>query len=607
VDKYGNYSDLSPVSNTVTAASDVQIDYTGVPVPTQSKVTRKQILRNTAGQFATFYVDVDTTNVNTTSFSSTNTDAMLADQEAQPLFDLEGNDIANVYGVPPDWKPLLAYHLTRMWAAGEVTYSEGSCKVTTGSPTVTGFGTNWKSEYAGRYLHVLGATQSYLIDSVNETSQTITLDENYANASDLFAGYSIKAAPAERPLVYFSEAGLPEAWPAVNALSLPEDGDVVTGLMPMGSWLYVPEAPPRLPHHRPGQPGERRLHLQGGRPRLLQQPLLGHRRRDGVPARRGRHPLVRRRGPDQHLDPDLDAVPERAAPAAGQLVGQADVPRRLVSGARDHPLVRLPLRRLPPPPRHLLRLPAAGVVDRGGAVAVRLIDPRPHRAPHRRLGRRRRAGLHRRPRVRRAGPRRIAARRPGRRLRRQPRPSHERRHRGDDRRQRELPGSGRLSGGYRRREGGRPGPGYRLQRRHDAAPRPPVGRQAGRDVHVPDRRHPYQYLSSRLRMAPSENRSVTKAEIMFEPNVGFTYFRSYLDFLPADRAGYTYRGVFISAAKKDDAKQINLANDNGVVEASFDRHREGSTNGGRFVRIELSGVSGEQPVRFGEMMLSGVV
>lgn len=239
VDKYGNYSDLSPVSAGATVSGVSAIDYTNVPVPAEAKVVGRQVLRNTDGQQRTFYVDVDTTDVASTSLSSTRTDAQLAAQEAVPLLDSDGDLFANRHGLPPDHKPLIAFHLTRMWAAGEVSYTEGSCEVTNGSSTVIGRGTEWTEEMAGRQFHVAGATQAYEVDEVDEAAQTLTLTEAYGDATDAFAAYAIRPYPAEQNLIYFSEPGLPESWPAVNALELPEDGDRVTGLMPKDSFLYV--------------------------------------------------------------------------------------------------------------------------------------------------------------------------------------------------------------------------------------------------------------------------------------------------------------------------------------------------------------------------------
>lgn len=239
VDRYGNYSDLSPVSASLVATNAATLFYNSVPVSAEDKVVRRQVLRNTAGQSRTFYVDVDTTDVASTGLSSTRTDAQLAAQEAVPLLDDDGNLFANRHGRPPDHKPLIAFHLTRVWAAGEVSYTEGSCEVTSGSATVVGRGTEWTEEMAGRQLHVAGATRAYEVDSVDEAAQTLTLTEAYADDTDAFAAYAVRPFPAEQNLVYFSEPGLPESWPAVNALELPEDGDRVTGLMPKDSFLYV--------------------------------------------------------------------------------------------------------------------------------------------------------------------------------------------------------------------------------------------------------------------------------------------------------------------------------------------------------------------------------
>jgi hypothetical protein len=415
---------------------------------------------------------------------------MLAGQEAQPLFDLEGNDIANVYGVPPDWKPLLAYHLTRMWAAGEVTYSEGSCKVTTGSPTVTGFGTNWKSEYAGRYLHVLGATQSYLIDSVNETSQTITLDENYADASDLFAGYSIKAAPAERPLVYFSEAGLPEAWPAVNALSLPEDGDVVTGLMPMGSWLYVlkrrhayritAQANPRVDafifkaadrgccNNRCWVIADETAYLldeggihsfDGEAPTNISIPISTlfqngpHLPRVNWSAKRTFHAVwypahetirwyvclygdfLPRHAICYAYRRQVWWIEEVPSPSGSSTLGRTGRPTGGWADGGEQVYIGGPASDVLALDGSPLDGPVVGSVASRGQVTS--------------------AGIEAMTDANASFPDLVG-----------------------------FPVA--LAAG----RGIRPGPGYRLQRRHDAAPRPPVGRQAGRDVHVPDRRHP---------------------------------------------------------------------------------------------------------------------
>jgi hypothetical protein len=57
-----------------------------------------------------------------------------------------------------------------------------------------------------------------------------------------YVRYSIRPSAANRRLVYFSVAGRPESWPAVNAVSPQEDGDEITGLMSKGSFIYILES-----------------------------------------------------------------------------------------------------------------------------------------------------------------------------------------------------------------------------------------------------------------------------------------------------------------------------------------------------------------------------
>ncbi len=217
------------------------ISYTNVPVPTDPKVVRKQILRNTDGQLTTFYVDVDSSALATTSFTSTRLDDELSVQVAVPLLFPDSSLSANRYDPPPNNKCFLASHLGRMFLAGEVTYVEGAVILVNGSTSVTGIGTIWTEQFAGRSLYVEGAQARYDILSVNTTTQVLTLTTPYLGVSDPYAPYAIRAAPAEKRLVYFTEALLPEAWPPFNALSIQDDNDDITGLMVAGSFLYILE------------------------------------------------------------------------------------------------------------------------------------------------------------------------------------------------------------------------------------------------------------------------------------------------------------------------------------------------------------------------------
>lgn len=242
LDERGQPGNLSSSSAEVVITNAGQVNYTNLPVPADGKSVTRQILRNTAGQMATFYVDVEDSLVSSTTATGTRTDATLATQEAVVLIDPEtGLATGNRYGRPPATKPFLAYHLGRMWASGEQPYSEGSVKVTQGSTTVTGVATDWPQTWndEGRFLYVKGASRSYEIDAIDAATQTITLVEAYEDATDAFAEYSVKPSPGEASLIYFSEPGLPEAWPLYNALSIPEDNDQVTGMLQFGSFLWV--------------------------------------------------------------------------------------------------------------------------------------------------------------------------------------------------------------------------------------------------------------------------------------------------------------------------------------------------------------------------------
>ena len=252
VDRQGNLS-VFPISLTGSSnyqsggtwTLDVAISYTSVPVPVESKVVRKQILRNTSQQSLTYYLDIDTTDINGTTFSSTKNDNDLIGSTAVPLFDDNGNDIANLYGIPPSGKTCIMSHLGRVFLAVDSVYDDGNVRVTSGSKTVVGIGTAWTSVMESRFLHVVGAARPYEIDSVNTLAQTLELTEawgtRYGDISNDYAVYSIKPQAADRRTVYYSAASNPEGWPAFNGFTIQDDGDEITGLLLQGSYLYILE------------------------------------------------------------------------------------------------------------------------------------------------------------------------------------------------------------------------------------------------------------------------------------------------------------------------------------------------------------------------------
>ena len=215
--------------------------YSGVPVSGESKVTTRQILRNTDSQEDTFYVDVETTDLTDTTLESPLEDERLVDEEAQAILDSAGNALADSHTVPPDWKSVLAHHNGRTFYASEVVVKQGHVQVTNASTTVTGIATNWTSQLAARAFYVVGHATKYTISSVNTSAQTLVLSSAYTGTTDKFAVYSIQAQPSEHRLIYYSEALVPESVPALNVISLAENDDEIVGMLQAGSFLFFME------------------------------------------------------------------------------------------------------------------------------------------------------------------------------------------------------------------------------------------------------------------------------------------------------------------------------------------------------------------------------
>lgn len=218
------------------------IMYGSVPTPTDAKVVRRQILRNLAGNAEALYVDIDTTDLTSTSFTSTTTDPDLLSNEAVPFtYGEDDLPFANRNSPPPSHKRVLASHKGRVFAAGDTPYSTGHAEPMFNSMLVQGVGTSWKATFSTRLIYMDSATKAYQIDSVDEVAQVITLTEPYLDNLTPFTMYTISPAPAERRLIYFTEPGFPESWPEWNAVGVPEDDDDIVSLVALGQYLYIIE------------------------------------------------------------------------------------------------------------------------------------------------------------------------------------------------------------------------------------------------------------------------------------------------------------------------------------------------------------------------------
>ena len=214
-----------------------QVIYSNLPVSAESRVTRRQVLRNKDGDTTVFYVDIDTDDLTSTSLTSLADSASLL--TAVSLFDTAGRSLVDKTP-PPDHKKLVCHHLGRMFAAGNEPYSEGAVAVTNGSTTVTGLSTEWGvATFANRFFEVIGGTKQYEISYVASTT-SLELTEPYEGSTDPYAYYVIHAGDGERRTIYWSEPAQPEAWPVTNSLTLEEDPGAgeITGLMPLRRWVY---------------------------------------------------------------------------------------------------------------------------------------------------------------------------------------------------------------------------------------------------------------------------------------------------------------------------------------------------------------------------------
>lgn len=218
-----------------------KVTYSNVGTIADNRVARRQILRNTDGQQAVFYVDVDTTDLGSATLVSRLTDDELSGNEAVPILDDFGKSLLDANSEPVSYKPFVRFHQGLVFLAGEVEYTEGAAAVTFGSATVRGVGTEWTEAAAGRKFYVVGGDKPYDVLAVDVAEQTLTLTESYAAATNPYAFYGLLPPQADGRTVYYSQPGNAEGFSALDAFTLPIDGDQITGLMSKSSFLFILE------------------------------------------------------------------------------------------------------------------------------------------------------------------------------------------------------------------------------------------------------------------------------------------------------------------------------------------------------------------------------
>jgi len=237
VDKNGIPSDPSPISTDTLLVNAPYVFYRDVEKPTDPNITRRQVFRNIDGSSDAFYLDIDTTDLTSSTLVSYNTDAQLKLKFGQAVWDDNGYNLFYLYGRPPSDKPYIAEYNSVIFAAGKREYREGVVSVVNGSTSVQGVGTSWTPAFIGMKI-TLGNAQYPVIDCVKAT-QIITLGKAYEGPTNPYLKYSIEPYYANGNLMTWSTPGFPESWPIRNQLQLPEDGDDITGLVVFDNSMWI--------------------------------------------------------------------------------------------------------------------------------------------------------------------------------------------------------------------------------------------------------------------------------------------------------------------------------------------------------------------------------
>ncbi len=238
LDRDGIPSSLSPVRALVLSGTDSQIDYTSVPTSSDSRVTQRQIWRNTDGQTVTFYLDATIADNSTTTATSTKTDAQLLAGTSMRFYTEDGFPNANRFTPPPVYMSVVEECFDRTWWAVPLLYSTGTVAVA--GADVTGTGTAWPTGDWVGYRFLYPGYEPGTILTV-DSALGITLSSSIGSptfGSAVSNVYTISPPEDELNAGYFSEADEPYAVPSVNKMETTSDGDVMTGLMPLASCCY---------------------------------------------------------------------------------------------------------------------------------------------------------------------------------------------------------------------------------------------------------------------------------------------------------------------------------------------------------------------------------
>jgi hypothetical protein len=170
-----------------------KITYSDVEVPTDTNVTRRQILRSKPGAVGVFYIDIDEEDVTSNTFSSTKLDSELEPDVAVVMLDSNGVDTnLSRHGVPPNYKRVVSAYQNRMFFG--VNYVERSM-VTISGDSATGVATDWPNVFDGRTLYQDSGKGLVEVDA---DSQTAALSESTTTTQTASQATIAQAAPDEQ-------------------------------------------------------------------------------------------------------------------------------------------------------------------------------------------------------------------------------------------------------------------------------------------------------------------------------------------------------------------------------------------------------------------------
>lgn len=246
-DRNGFFSNLSPITEVDYAAADLDSpDWSDLTASGESRVTTVELFRSTADAPHLFYKIGEVTSGTTTFADDDFTDDQLLLFDPEDWLPLREEDQvtihANRFGLPPDHKPFIAQYQDVTFYYGRVHYNEGTVSGSSGSATVTGSGTAFRSEFVGRKIRIAGNATRYTIATVNEGAQTMTVSPVLSAVVNAGTSFVITPDESEINLLYYSGRGESEGvceFSAQRVQDITEAQDLETGLFQFGPYLFI--------------------------------------------------------------------------------------------------------------------------------------------------------------------------------------------------------------------------------------------------------------------------------------------------------------------------------------------------------------------------------